>query len=57
MRYCFILSFLVLPNLKVLIIGDITSYDDVNTGSFNFLGVSTLFIESTYLIKVVIRAS
>ena len=27
-------------------IGEVSSYDDVNLGSFNFLGVTTLYIES-----------
>lgn len=38
-------SSLVLPNLRSLVIGEVSSYDDVNIGSFNFLGVPVLSIE------------
>lgn len=36
-------------------IGEVSSYDDVNLGSFNFLGVTTLYIESIYCIYILLQ--
>lgn len=39
-------SRLVLPNLRSIVIGEVSAYDDVNLGSFNFLSVLTVVLDS-----------
>ncbi|KAK8822346.1 hypothetical protein WA577_005510 [Blastocystis sp. JDR] len=50
-------SLYLLPNLRSIVIGEVSAYDDVNLGSFNFLSVLTVVLDNLPALESVVIGS